>query len=766
MLSLARMKSPLPKGDLPGRRSRLLVVASTAYVAAASLRAAEGHGAKTWGLALVAVGIALLAAGRERRTRLTWWGLAIVIASLGAPTLGGWIGAFGMIGAAVAVIAARVAIARVTAPPGLASLPPASPIPAIVLIGATWALAIFASCAEAWGAPWSIARNAREWAWLASFVSGAVLIGETLRASQARRLELGVAARMRAASALATAVAVVSWGIWFIDLAEGEASARASLVVASILVSVVSLKGDPVQIARISRRVLALAIVGGPVVMVATTTVQGRPWDAAAIMAVSGVLALAIGAASPVLEEPLRPARGAWLDAVERAHEALLRTDPDEAVREALVALRAPAGPSAASPELWIFDPIRVSTVDAAGYAHEREGVLPETLVKTTAAEPEAMLRMEVLDSLLVRRPDLRPLARWLDDRTAMLATVITRAGEAEGLLVLPRGQRGEPLSLEEARAIKRFADALAAICHARAALTRSLAREREAVLRAEAADDKLARVEHEMQVHVGRHALAAARLARPATVGVYSASSRMAYDALERRIRASNTVAAIAPSGVDPIPYIARAHLGGPRSAGPLVLVDATSSREHDLERWSDPSASPLALADRGLLVLLDGAALPLDVQRLIARALAERRPPWERAEPLDVALAITAVTPLSDLAASGRIDPALAARLGDALDSPILLPRLRDRPEDIRAILTDRLAREGLRVKGTPVGIDDAAFSRLVEHLFTGEDAELASIVQRLVASCTGEVIRASDVALLPLDEPAPASGQARRG
>ena len=124
---------------------------------------------------------------------------------------------------------------------------------------------------------------------------------------------------------------------------------------------------------------------------------------------------LAIGALAPWIEEPLRPARGAWLDAVSAAHEALLRTDPDEAVREALVALHAPAGLSAPSPELWTFDPILVTTVDAAGYPHGGEGgVIPEGMVATAGSEPEAILRAEVLEALSVRRPELRPFARWM----------------------------------------------------------------------------------------------------------------------------------------------------------------------------------------------------------------------------------------------------------------------------------------------------------------------------------------------------------------
>jgi transcriptional regulator of acetoin/glycerol metabolism len=65
----------------------------------------------------------------------------------------------------------------------------------------------------------------------------------------------------------------------------------------------------------------------------------------------------------------------------------------------------------------------------------------------------------------------------------------------------------------------------------------------------------------------------------------------------------------------------------------------------------------------------------------------------------------------------------------------------------------VTDRLAREGLRALGRPIGIEHAAFARLVEHPFPGEDAELAAIVQRLVATCTGDVVRAGDVDALQL-------------
>ena len=55
-------------------------------------------------------------------------------------------------------------------------------------------------------------------------------------------------------------------------------------------------------------------------------------------------------------------------------------------------------------------------------------------------------------------------------------------------------------------------------------------------------------------------------------------------------------------------------------------------------------------------------------------------------------------------------------------------------------------------MRAKGfgarVPVGIEDAAFARLLEYPFEGEDAELASMALQLVASCEGDVVRAHHV------------------
>jgi hypothetical protein len=538
--------------------------------------------------------------------------------------------------------------------------------------------------------------------------------------------------------------------------ARAESAMRLALAGAAGLVCLTASVPDAVRVSRAVRRAVVLAIVGGAVALVGATAAEGSGsvWTTTLVTAVAVLL---VGSAAAAIEAPMRPASGAWLDAFARAAQEALRADPEDAIREALLALRAPTGMGSPPAELWTFHPTRVATVDSGGYLREVDGEIPESLLLLASAEPEQTLRAEVLDALEVRRPDLRPLARWMTGRGAMLATAIASEGEMEGVIVLPRGSRTEPVTLEEVRALRRVADALARACQQRSAQSRMLARVLEATARAEEADERVLRLTHERTLDRNRDALAAVRLARPASVGVYSAASRTALEALETRTAAGASIAVVAPSGVDPVPYLARAHLAGLRREGPLVLVDATSAREHDVARWTNAELSPLALADRGMLVLLDGAALPAEVQELVARTCAEKRAPWERPDPIDVELAITGTRPPQQLAAEGRLTAALALRLADASASPVCLPRLRDRPDDLRSILTDRLAREGLRVLGRPVGIDQAAYARLVDYPFPGEDAELAGVVQRLVAACAAagrDVVRPEDVVSLELN------------
>jgi len=737
-------------------RRYLPPLAVVGYVATLAAGADDWAEPRAWLAGLAALVVAFVAARRERAvSRVLGVGAAIVIASLGATSARAGLDACGTVGAAACAMAAAVAVARIPGSSGMVRPVRTSAAPWVVVVAlAAWA-ALVARLAPQRGEWLAVTEHPRAWAVGASVVTALALLAQVEVTLRRRKLELGVAERALAMRGLLGTAFVAALVVALVGRARADELGRALVAGASVLLGAAAMAADPVRVARVTRRVVVLAIVGGGVALLGAASTEGRG-DAWGVTLVTAIVALAVGTVASMLEGPLRPARGAWLDAFARAAVEAQRGDPDEALRAALHALRAPGGANATSPELWTFEPTRVTTVDAAGYAREAEGELPEALALVAAAEPEATLRADVLESLEVRRPELRPLARWMNDRGALLASLVTCDGETEGVLVLPRVARDEPPTLEEVRALADTAGRLAAACRARGTRDRMLARAVEATRRAEAAEQRIELLHHERALDRGRDALAAIRLARPATIGVYSAASRMALEALERRTAVGAPIAILAPSGIDPVPMLARAHLSGARRDGPLVLVDATSAREHDVARWTDPAASPLALAHGGMLVLLDGAALPADVQQIVARALAEKRAPWERPDPLDVQLALTASAPPEALAEQGRLDGTLAARLADARESPVALPRLRDRAEDLRAILTDRLAREGLRVLGRPVGIEHAAYARLVEYPFPGEDAELAAIVQRLVAGCTGDLIRAADVDALGLPPP----------
>jgi hypothetical protein len=748
-----RSRPPAPLDRPLGRR--VLAVASVGYVAVLAVWLDAGKEPLAWLTGALGVLVVGASSGARRGpVRATGWGAAVVACSLSAHSDDRLLYALGALGASVCTVAACVAVAQIPADGGLAEARRPSPVvPAIVgVAGWWWAIAArFVVPTTSWGTPGRLGFPA----WAAIAASAAALVGSVARTRYVRRLELGVSERVEAMRSMLGALAVTTAVVAVISPAGAEGVARLGVVAGASVICAIASYPDPVGAARAVRRTIALSLVGGSVALLGTLASEGSGsvWTTTLATALA---VLFVGSRAAVLERPLRPAGGAWLDAFDRACEEALRPDPDEAIRATLMAMRAPTGLEAPSPELWTFHPTRVSTVDAAGYLHDTEAEVPESLLLLAAAEPEATLRAELVDELQVRRADLRPLARWMTGRGAMLATVVASDGETEGILVLPQGKRSEPPTLEEARALKHVADRIARACEQRSARARMLERVRHANVRAEEAEERALYFAHERTLDKNRDALAAARLARPATVGVYSAASRAALEALERRTSGAASIAVVAPSGVDPVPYLARAHLSGARREAPLVIVDATSAREHDAERWKSPDVSPLALANRGLLVLLDGAALPADVQEIVARSLAERRAPWERPDALDVQLAVTGTTAPQELVTEGRLSAALALRLGDALVAPVHLPRLAARSEDLRSIVTDRLAREGLRVLGRPVGIEHAAFARLVDHDFPGEDAELAAIVQRLVGVCAAagrDVVRAVDVDALAL-------------
>jgi hypothetical protein len=775
---------PSPRPE-PGRthlawRRAVVLALPVLYVAGTAVKAEEAS-PRAW--LAIAIGLAVAlhgslakpgeTAGQARDRLWTSGALALSIASAALTERWAWVAFAREVALIGAGLAAVRAVDGIDDDPGLAARATealaARGIGPVVLrrfaMGAV--LVAWGSAAIVDALAWTnIAPGFGESAPYAAAAGGAAAlfaVGATaLLVAAVRRLELGAPPRALACAAAAGIGLVAAIAIALTTNVQSDAAAALGSAIACPIVIALARARDPLLLARRGRRALTLAMFGGPVAMLAAIASEGRMPGVGLVALFVALATLAIGAVSAKLEEPLLPAKGRLLDALADATRAAHDREARSAIAKALVRLREAAGHTAPSPELWILHPTRICTIDSAGYLQEKPGELPPALLDIAQGEPGGTVRVDVLSALEVRRADLRSLLRWLEDRGTLFATLVAEGDDPDGIVLVPAGTRSEPLTIEEVHAAKLFADAFVAVCQARSARERHLLRERELANQVEKLDDELAALRHSSSLDASRNMLASTRLARPATVGIYSAASRFAFDALERRVQNDAPVVVVARAGLDPVPYIARAHLSGPRKQSPLVIVDGTSSREHDIERWKDERSSPIALADRGLLVLVDGAALPRDIQVLIARALTERRPPWERATPLDVAVALTSTSAPDLLVEEGLLAPELYTRFEDAAQSPVELASLRDRSEDLFSIVADRLAREGLRVRGKPLGIDAAAFARLVEYPFEGEDHELASIVTRLVAHARGDVVRVADVDAIGLQEPLSASSE----
>jgi prepilin signal peptidase PulO-like enzyme (type II secretory pathway) len=115
-------------------------LASVAYIAALGVWTDAGLGPRAWLGAAVGVAVAAVAAGRSSRAgRFVGWGLAVVIASLGAARSSHGLDACRAIGVFACGAGASWAVAHMGAEGGLVVRPkPSSPAPSIGLLAAVW----------------------------------------------------------------------------------------------------------------------------------------------------------------------------------------------------------------------------------------------------------------------------------------------------------------------------------------------------------------------------------------------------------------------------------------------------------------------------------------------------------------------------------------------------------------------------------------------------------------------------------------------------
>jgi two-component system, NtrC family, nitrogen regulation response regulator GlnG len=211
----------------------------------------------------------------------------------------------------------------------------------------------------------------------------------------------------------------------------------------------------------------------------------------------------------------------------------------------------------------------------------------------------------------------------------------------------------------------------------------------------------------------------------------------------------------------------VARAiHDNSPRASGPFITVNCAAI-PHDLmeselfghERGSFTGAlerrrGKFELADGGTLFLDEIGELPLPLQAKLLRVLQERvieRVGGATPIPVDVRIVAATHRDLARLVTEGAFREDLFYRL-DVV--PILLPPLRERPDDVRLLSTAFVARWGPELTGHPVSLDEEAVALLESHPWPGNVRELENVIKRALLLQREETLTAGDLsgAMMP--------------
>ena len=745
-------------------RSFFFAVMAFGYVSFAALQSRDGATGPAWivlSALLVGLGLCWIKSTPPMRgvdpieptvrsaSRATASGVSLLVAS--------WMGEAGTaslstassIGSAMAAVGALVSLARIAEGVGMLKAPPSTRrFDATALAAMLWGIAIVLPLSRMLvpDSTTTLDPLAIDYASLVASSGGlGLLIAASFRVRALRRLELGVADRAAAAFSLSVATLAVAVPAALLRVAPSDRVMAAATVCASAWVQFSCISHEPNSVAKTMRTVLGIVLLGAPVGLAGVALGLRAPQSAGLLTLAVGGASVVVGLVAPALARPLGPARSRWIEAIQRANEAALHPDPDTALREALSAVRSMLPGQTASPAIYQFSPPQVLTMDRAGYLHTQPRETPSSLHTIAEGEPERAVRMEVLRAVEVRRPDVRPLVEWMDARGLLSVTLVRDDDGPVGLLGIPRGKRRAPMNIEEVRAVRVLADRIGAVLGVSSALARSRQRELALQRLAEERADALERLQFHVMSDGGRAKAGVQRLAHALRAKTYSPAAAMAVEEARRRGRLGVPVTLLAPPGVNPVPWAAEAHLESARSTRPLVVVYGTYAPEHDLQAWRDANTSPLTLADGGTLMIVDVACLPRAVQDYIAASLAERVAPSGSAVSLDVALAVSVPHPVSALVATGRISEVLADWLGER-ELPI--PGLASRSEDLRAMVLDHLAHHGMQYRGAPLGVDDRALMRLMEHSWPGNDNELDDVLLRATLVAKGKRITSEDL------------------
>ncbi|MEC9466048.1 MAG: sigma-54 dependent transcriptional regulator [Myxococcota bacterium] len=267
---------------------------------------------------------------------------------------------------------------------------------------------------------------------------------------------------------------------------------------------------------------------------------------------------------------------------------------------------------------------------------------------------------------------------------------------------------------------------------------------------------------------------LKAARGQAPNTPsGMIGQSERMrkVYTVVDKVASYKSTVLLLGESGTGK-ELIARAlHARSSRAEAPFIAINCGAIPEtlleselfgHSRGAFTDASREKLGLireANSGTLFLDEIGELPQNLQVKLLRFLQEGevRPVGEN-KPIEVDVRVVAATArkLNQMVEEGSFREDLFYRLNVM---PIEVPPLRERREDIPALVHHFIDRHGPDVNRTDVVVSSAALKALVAYGWPGNVRELENVIERTLVLLEGDRIELGDL-------PSDVSGPTRHG
>jgi two-component system NtrC family response regulator len=241
------------------------------------------------------------------------------------------------------------------------------------------------------------------------------------------------------------------------------------------------------------------------------------------------------------------------------------------------------------------------------------------------------------------------------------------------------------------------------------------------------------------------------------------SRAMREVIGTLERVAQARSTILITGETGTGKELAARAIHARSPESDMPLIRVNCAAIPEALLEselfghvRGAFTGATSnrrgrFTLANGGTIFLDEIGTLGLPVQAKLLRVLQEREfepVGSERTEKADVCVTAATNRDLRALVSEGQFQEDLYYRLSVI---PIQLPPLRDRREDIPALVEHFVRKHAHRIGRRVERIDDATLDRLRAYGWPGNVRELENTIERAVVLSAGPVIDEASISIV---------------